>query len=433
MLDLIRQTFESLIAFIHQFTNIVSKGDPVVNGLATMGALSFGLYLCRHLPLTAGKLIFNSITFRYNLTMTRTYGSDKLYFEQLAEAVRKHNTKRRVFSLSFLGSDKGRELVITSGKGSGYFFLGRGIVFFTRSETITKDIVEFSFSFRTLLISQEEFRVFVDVCPDRGKSMMYIPATFASDEPIATTAVDCTVELNINPKIKKQIDDALQNQVDHKQLFKSRAVCNKLNFLFYGPPGTGKSSLSRYIARKTGRSMLFAGDLFRLQQPVTEVFSARVKPIIVIDDLERNKALDVQAPNIDGIRVDESICSLLNFLDGIRTPDDRIAVITVNDLNKLPPVFYRSNRIDVMIEVDYERKEDFPRCLNYYFPHANPAKYTIPQDLIFSNAICANMFKKHSDDPDQWVGALMVEAAKLQINLEQDAVDPTPTKLKEVA
>ena len=433
MYETVRQTFESLVTFIHQFTNIVSKGDPVVNGLATMTALSFSLYLFRKLPPTVGRVLLNRITFQYTLSMNHTYGADKLYFEHLAEAVRRHNTKRRVFSLSFLGNDKGRDLAITSGKGTGYFFLKGGIVFFTRSETVTKDLVELSFSFRTFLVSQQDFKEFVDVSPYRGKSMSYVPSMYASEEPLAVAPINNEVTFNINPKVKAQIDEALKKQVSEKQHFKSRAVCNKLNFLFYGPPGTGKSSLSLYIASKTNKSMFFSDTIAGLWSPAIEVFLSRVKPVIVMDDLERDQSLQIR----EGGEINSSDIDirrgLLNFLDGVRTPEDRIVVITVNDLNKLPSVFYRSNRIDVMIEVGYERKEDFARCLHYYFPEANPAKYHIPENIIFSSAICANMFKRHSQDPDLWVEALKEEALKLQESLMEPTAESRPVKLSAVA
>lgn len=103
----------------------------------------------------------------------------------------------------------------------------------------------------------------------------------------------------------------------------------------------------------------------------------------------------------------------LNYLDGIGSNADRIVVITSNNTKKLIRALYRPNRIDLHLHIGYEKKEDFERCLKFYFPNADHTKYEIPDDFIFSNAICANLYKKHHDSEDAWVKELLIECSKL--------------------
>ena len=65
MIDFIKIIFETFIGFLHQFTNIVSKGDPTINGLATLAILgSFG-FLLRKSPVKIFNLIKKQLTLHH--------------------------------------------------------------------------------------------------------------------------------------------------------------------------------------------------------------------------------------------------------------------------------------------------------------------------------------------------------------------------------
>ena len=421
MIDFIRMFFEGFISFLHQFTNIVSKGDPTINGLATLAVLgSFG-FLLRKLPIKVFNLIKNRLTLRYTIVSDLANHEESFYYEQLSNKISKFVAKPRNFQIRYLVIDGVGKCFLGTGTGWGWFRLEASLVFFSKRESTDgkqqRGIIEFISLGASKSIMVEFLQ---NIQPDENRKVF-------DTMPYTTNPLKQVDELkdetfNISPKIKKVIDDALEAQKKNKHIFQQKGISNKLNIFLDGPPGTGKTTLIKYISQKTNKDIVKFSTLI-LQLPELEAKVQSNKCIVAVEDIDRNSwafqsqveknSIEEDPEKLNGTCSDGSLVKLLNYLDGIGSNTDRIVVITSNNTIKLAKALYRPNRIDLHLHIGYEKKEDFERCLNFYFPDADHTKYEIPDDFIFSNAICANLYKKYHGSVDTWVKELLIAGSKL--------------------
>lgn len=163
-----------------------------------------------------------------------------------------------------------------------------------------------------------------------------------------------------------------------KQFFKSKSyyLKNGLDykkiFLFSGPPGTGKSSMIRYIAIKMGLP-IYMLDIKGMARSWNKSVKVENPGFIVIEDFDRQYE---NMQYIDKEKID--ISKILNFLDGLQSPENVIIIITVNNLDNIPPVILRPGRIN--------HKFEFPTLTKEVFDKINKNHNL---DLNFNN--CKNM------------------------------------------
>ena len=421
MIDFIKITFETFIGFLHQFTNIVSKGDPTINGLATLAILgSFG-FLLRKSPVKIFNLIKKRLTLRYIVVSDLANHEESFYYEQLSIKISKFITKPRNFQIRYLVIDGVGKCFLGTGTGWGWFRLGTSLVFFSKNETTDGKQQRGVIEFISLGASKNTMTEFLQNINTDEKRKVFDTMPFARN-PLKKVDELEDEQFNINPKIKKAIDDALEAQRKNKLIFQQKGISNKLNIFLDGPPGTGKTTLIKYISQKTNKDIVKFSPAI-LQYPEVEAKVQSSNCIVAAEDIDRNNwALEPQVKKkpteedpeiVEETQNNNLMVSLLNYLDGIGSNADRIVVITSNNTKKLIRALYRPNRIDLHLHIGYEKKEDFERCLKFYFPNADHTKYSIPDNFIFSNAICANLYKKHHDSEETWVKELLLEGSKL--------------------
>lgn len=421
MVDFIKITFESFIGFLHQFTNIVSKGDPTVNGLATLAILGSLGFLLRKSPVKIFNLIKKRLTLRYIVVSDLANHEESFYYEQLSNKISKFVTKPRNFQIRYLVIDGVGKCFLGTGTGWGWFRLGTSLVFFSKNEITDGKQQRGVIEFISLGASKSAMSEFLQNINTDEKRKVFDTMPYTRN-PLKQVDELEDEQFNINPKIKKVIDDALEAQRKNKLIFQQKGISNKLNIFLDGPPGTGKTTLIKYISQKTNKDIVKFSPAI-LQHPEVEAKVQSSNCIVAVEDIDRtNWALEPQVKKkpieedpeiVEETQNNNLMVSLLNYLDGVGSNADRIVVITSNNTKKLIRALYRPNRIDLHLHIGYEKKEDFERCLKFYFPNADHTKYDIPDDFIFSNAICANLYKKHHDSEDAWVKELLIECSKL--------------------
>lgn len=421
MIDFIRMFFEGFISFLHQFTNIVSKGDPTINGLATLAVLgSFG-FLLRKLPIKVFDLIKNRLTLRYTIVSDLANHEESFYYEQLSNKISKFVARPRNFQLRYLVIEGVGKCFLGTGTGWGWFRLEASLVFFSKNETTDGKQQRGVIEFISLGASKNIMTEFLQNINTDEKRKVFDTMPYSRNPLKKVDELEDEL-FNINPKIKKAIDDALEAQRKNKLIFQQKGISNKLNIFLDGPPGTGKTTLIKYISQKTNKDIVKFSPAI-LQYPEVEAKVQSSNCIVAVEDIDRTSwALEPQVKKkpteedpeiVEETQNNNLMVSLLNYLDGIGSNADRIVVITSNNTKKLIRALYRPNRIDLHLHIGYEKKEDFERCLNFYFPDADHTKYKIPVDFIFSNAICANLYKKYHDSVDTWVKELLIAGSKL--------------------
>ena len=367
MIDFIKIIFETFIGFLHQFTDIVSKGDPTINGLATLAILgSFG-FLLRKSPVKIFNLIKKRLTLRYIVVSDLANHEESFYYEQLSNKISKFVTKPRNFQIRYLVIDGVGKCFLGTGAGWGWFRLGTSLVFFSKNETTDGKQQRGVIEFISLGASKNTMTEFLQNINTDEKRKVFDTMPF-SRNPLKKVDELEDEQFNINPKIKKAIDDALEAQRKNKLIFQQKGISNKLNIFLDGPPGTGKTTLIKYISQKTNKDIVKFSPTI-LEYPEIEAKVQSSNCIVAVEDIDRiNWALEPQAKNkpteedpeiVEETQNNNLMVSLLNYLDGIGSNADRIVVITSNNTKKLTRALYRPNRIDLHLHIGYEKKVDF--------------------------------------------------------------------------
>jgi mitochondrial chaperone BCS1 len=124
--------------------------------------------------------------------------------------------------------------------------------------------------------------------------------------------------------------------------------------LLYGPPGTGKTSFTQAIAGACGLHICYlnlAGGNLNDDSLNTLLNSTEVNSIILLEDIDAifQGRESVQEKRDGGQSV--TFSGLLNALDGVRSQEGRILIMTTNHKDKLDPALLRPGRADRCIEL----------------------------------------------------------------------------------
>lgn len=192
--------------------------------------------------------------------------------------------------------------------------------------------------------------------------------------------------------LKNELIEHYNSFERNKELNKKLGMVSKTVKLLYGPPGTGKTSLSSVLATIKKKDVYvintanISDDGFiKAVQSVDNYDNT----LFLFEDIDNNPSLYDRKlyTDADDIHfekeedIDEVIGSkkkiksgqrlslniLLNFLDGILTPQNLDVLITTNHLEKLDPAIYRDSRVNFLREVGYLGKKEIIDFLEYFY------------------------------------------------------------------
>lgn len=170
-------------------------------------------------------------------------------------------------------------------------------------------------------------------------------------------------------KTKSLIFDNLDLFYKKKSKYIELGITFKKGILFEGVPGAGKSTLLKSICSKYTLNSMYIVDL-NIENILDKLKTIANNSMIVIEDIDRyfteirdNKNSKI----IVSWQPQFNLAKLLNFLDGVDSPNNVLIVITTNNKNILPEVMFRSGRIDLVVNFTYCNKEQIKEYTDLFF------------------------------------------------------------------
>ena len=128
----------------------------------------------------------------------------------------------------------------------------------------------------------------------------------------------------------------------------------KRSYLLYGPPGTGKSSFAQALAGLIKYSICFVNCSDRINDFYFNYLLNRApkKSIILIEDVD---SIFSERKNVEKNN-SLTFSGFLNAIDGVRSQEGRILIMTTNFKERLDPALLRPGRVDEMYEINYSSR-----------------------------------------------------------------------------
>lgn len=199
------------------------------------------------------------------------------------------------------------------------------------------------------------------------------------------------------PFIDRFCETSDVSRKNYNDMYDISGVTKKACILLYGPPGCGKSCIIKGILNRTGRDGVIVPwsrlktcsefcNLFRCQK-INDIPFELKNYVFIFEDFDANKSDILKQRKKDAIEMinnkkcgevevkkneqDENITlssllstmskktdddelnleCVLNTLDGIAELQDAVIIFTTNHLEQIDPAFYRSGRVDYLLEM----------------------------------------------------------------------------------
>jgi chaperone BCS1 len=166
----------------------------------------------------------------------------------------------------------------------------------------------------------------------------------------------------LDDEIKTKIMNDLENFKSSENEYIQFGIPYKKTYLLTGAPGMGKSSLIKALCTKYNYSLSFLA--------VSKNFD-NTSLVYAIRDLNENSILlleDIDClfdkRNVSQENSSLTFSNLINILDGVLYKHGIIIFMTTNHPEKLDNALMRIGRIDMIINIDYPKKEMIQKAYN---------------------------------------------------------------------
>lgn len=177
----------------------------------------------------------------------------------------------------------------------------------------------------------------------------------------------------------------LYNHINRRDLLKKHGIKHKLGIKLYGPPGTGKTSIAIAIADefRMNINLINLNNFANDREFVKFCMGAQPNSIFLFEDIDEYLGTSKRSNTKSESRV--SFTSILQFMDGVLSPENVIIIFTTNTPNELDPALYRDGRINIKLHVDYPKHDNIIGFLtNFYNVSITPILDMGPKSITMS-------------------------------------------------
>jgi hypothetical protein len=210
--------------------------------------------------------------------------------------------------------------------------------------------------------------------------------------------------------IIKQLFDDIHHFANNEPLYMKRGIPYKRGYILYGPPGSGKTCISKIVANKYNIPIFYL-DLTTISKNESlidlvdeiSVYACGKKYILLMEDVERSGFFAKDEKTETKLTMD----CLLNVLDGVVEPHNRITIMTVNDKSKIVghEALIRPGRIDKIIEIGYCDSTQIENMFHLFFPNSKIKQTSYKLKNNITPAIVMK-FLQESEQPQQFFAML---------------------------
>lgn len=176
------------------------------------------------------------------------------------------------------------------------------------------------------------------------------------------------------------ISEIIRKQKYKKEVYEKHFLPFKTGILLYGKPGTGKSSIVKSLATEFPEYLLTIVNLSQLTSKELENCISisnndKCNNIILLEEIDLGISGNENEESVNISDAKKKISLLLNWLDGMNTPENVIFIATTNYIDKVDERIKRTGRFDYKIEITDICKETAIKMCEYF--KADPNKILI--------------------------------------------------------
>lgn len=175
--------------------------------------------------------------------------------------------------------------------------------------------------------------------------------------------------------IRDELCTSIHKFAESVEWYRAHEIPYHFGILLHGNPGTGKSSIVQALCNEIPSDIvvIHPGELWdALDEDVFRNYRSLSRHLfVIIEDIDTNVIEKRRTRNNTDYLKQESdpelLGKLLNYIDGLGSPDGVIWIMTTNHLEKLDPALIRPGRIDVSVEIGYVDDETFAQFTKFHY------------------------------------------------------------------